>query len=184
VNAEDVGGGRYDESVAVATHVMQYNNGNVVLLSSYSDISEFSTRLSRFNGTDRYALVLWALGPGMDYDQSVVAGLNREYIQAAGRPDALTVEICKAGGSQWGGQWVRYVIGHPHEGDAPRDAPIVLPHSTEMRSKYEVFDADEAAQLFFTYYKTGDIPASYTLRPEQGFTRDGGNIDLRDHARS
>jgi hypothetical protein len=59
--------------------------------------------------------------------------------------------------------------------------PIVLPASTEMRSAAEIFDADEAAELFFSYYKTGDIPAGYTKRPEQGFTQDGDNIDLRDH---
>lgn len=180
----DVGASRYDESVAVATHVMQYSSGNVVLFSSYADIGTFARPLHAFDGTDRYFLVLWALGPGMDYDESVAAGLNRKYIQAAGRPDALTVEICKPGGSQWGVDWVRYVIGHPYEGDAQLDVPIVLPHSTEMRSHYELFDADEAAQLFFDYYKTGDIPSGYTLRPEQGFTRAGGNVDLRDHARS
>jgi hypothetical protein len=77
---------------------------------------------------------------------------------------------------------VRYVIDHPHQGEAPLDVPIVLPSSTEMRSRHEIFEADEAAQLFYNYYKTGDIPSNYRLRPEQGFTRDGGNIDLRDHA--
>jgi hypothetical protein len=108
--------------------------------------------------------------------------MDRQHIQAAGRADAMTVEICKAGGAQWGVDWVRYVVGHPHPDDAPLDVPIVLPHSTEMRSRYEIFDADEAAQLFFSYYNTGDIPSTCTLRPEQGFTRDGGNIDLRDRA--
>jgi hypothetical protein len=170
--------------VAVATHVMQYGNGNVVVFDSHADVGEFGTRLSRLNGSDRFALVLWALGPGMDYDQSVAAGRNREYVQAAGRGDALTVEICKAGGSQWGVDWVRYVIGHPHDSEAPLDVPIVLPRSTEMRSRHEIFESDEAAQLFYNYYKTGDIPFNYALRPEQGFTRDGGNIDLRDRARS
>jgi len=92
----------------------------------------------------------------------------------------MTVEICKPGGAQWGVDWVRYVIGHPHDGDAVLDVPIVLPHSTEMRSRSEIFDADEAAELFYNYYKTGGIPTTYALRPEQGFTREGGNIDLRE----
>jgi hypothetical protein len=130
--------------------------------------------------TDRYSLLLWALGPGMDYAQAAAAGLNREYIQALGRADALTVEICKPGGQQWGVDWVRYVIGHSHGEDAVLDVPIVLPYSTEMRSRSEVFGADEASHLFYDYYKTGDIPTRYALRSEQGFTREGGNIDLRD----
>jgi hypothetical protein len=167
--------------MAPYTHVMQSASGTVVEFDSYSDISEFARRLQRFNGTDRFALNLWALPPGMDYEQAVAAGLNREYLQAAGRCDAMTVEICKAGGTQWGVDWVRYVIGHPHdESAAAMDVPIVLPRSTEMRSRSEIFDADEAAQLFYSYYKTGDIPSGYTLRAEQGFTQDGGNIDLRD----
>jgi hypothetical protein len=165
--------------VAVYTHVRESGSGNVVSFDSYAQIGEFARILHGFNGADRFALLLWALAPGMDYDHGVAAGLNREYIQAAGRADGMTVEICKAGGEQWGVDWVRYVIGHPHEGDAALDVPIVLPARTELRSRYEIFDADEAAELFFSYYKTGDIPSGYELRPEQGFTKDGGNLDLR-----
>jgi hypothetical protein len=165
--------------VAVYTHVREYGSGNVVSFDSYAEIGEFARILRGFNGTDRFALLLWALAPGMDYERGVAAGLNREYIQAVGRADAMTVEICKPGGAQWGVDWVRYVVGHPHGGDAALDVPIALPMSTEMRSRYEIFDADEAAQLFFSYYKTGDISPNYALRPEQGFTKDGGNVDLR-----
>lgn len=166
--------------MAPYTHVMQSGSGNRVEFDSYAGIDEFGRRLRRFNGTDRFALILWALPPGMDSDQARAAGLDWEYIQAAGRSDAMTVEICKAGGAQWGAAWVRYVIGHPGVGNGALDVPIVLPTTTEMRSSAEIFDADEAAQLFYDYYKTGDISAAYALRPEQGFTRDGTSIDLRD----
>lgn len=162
------------------THVMQTSSGNIVEFSSYADIGKFSRALHQFDGTDRFALILWALPPGMDSDQAMAAGLDREYLQAAGRDHAMTVEICKAGGVQWGADWVRYVIGRPGECDGALDVPIVLPTTTEMRSSAEVFDADEASQLFYSYYKTGDIPAGYTLRPEQGFTRDDTSIDLRE----
>ncbi|MEB3050050.1 hypothetical protein KV112_09940 [Mycolicibacter sp. MYC123] len=36
------------------------------------------------------------------------------------------------------------------------------------------------SQLFYSYYKTGDIPDGYVLRPEQGFNRDDTSIDLRE----
>jgi len=62
--------------------------------------------------------------------------------------------------------------------------PITLPFGPEMVSRSEVFTADEAAELFFTYYKTGGILAEYTLRPVEGFTKDGRNIDLRDAGRT
>ncbi|MBS9532917.1 hypothetical protein KIH27_04855 [Mycobacterium sp. M1] len=164
--------------MAVFTHVLQYSSGQVCSLD-WTDLDEFSRVLRRFDGVEHFVLLLWALPPGMDYKEGVAAGADREYLQALGRADAMTVEICKAGGAQWGVDWVRYVIGHPHDGDEVQDVPIVLPRSTEMRSRQQLFDADEAAQLFYSYYKTGDIPPGYTLRPEQGFTKDGGNIDLR-----
>jgi hypothetical protein len=168
--------------VAIDTHVMEYDGGElIVVFDNHRDISKFSRVLRGFDGAKQFALSLWALPPGMDNRQAKAAGLDREYIQAAGRADAMTVEICQAGGQQWGVDWVRYVIGHPGDDAAARDVPIVLPASTEMRSAAEIFDADEAAELFFSYYKTGDIPAGYTKRPEQGFTQDGDNIDLRDH---
>jgi len=159
---------------------MQTGSGMLVEFSSYADIDKFARVLHRFNGPDRFALILWALLPRMESDQARAAGLDREYIQAAGRSDAMTVEICKAGGAQWGVEWVRYVIGRPGEGDGALDVPIVLPTTTEMRSSAEVFEAAEAAQLFYSYYKTGDIPTTYVLRPEQGFNRDDTSIDLRE----
>lgn len=168
--------------MAVPTHVLEYSSG-LAGSFAWTNLNKFSRVLHGFNGADRFMLILWALPPGMDYEEAVAADANREYLQAAGRADAMTVEICKAGGTNWGVDWVRYVIGHPHEGDAEvQDVPIVLPKSTEMRSRTQIFDADEAAQLFYSYYKTGDIPPGYTLHPEQGFTKEGGNIDLRTQA--
>jgi hypothetical protein len=82
----------------------------------------------------------------------------------------LTVVIRTAGGSQWGAEWVRYVVGSLRDDDAPLDVVITLPRSAEMISRHEVFDADEAAELFYGSYKTGDIPAGYALRPVEGFT--------------
>ena len=46
-------------------------------------------------------------------------------------------------------------------------------------SQPEVFEANEAAELFFAYYTVGDIPAQYAPRPVEGWTADGTNVDLR-----
>jgi hypothetical protein len=46
--------------------------------------------LHGFNETTQFALILWALPPSTDYDQTVAAGLDAlEYIQAVGRADAV-----------------------------------------------------------------------------------------------
>jgi hypothetical protein len=167
------------------THVLEYDGGALIAsLGGNVDMDEFAAPLRRFNGTSQFALTLWPLPEGMDYDEARRAGKDaREYLQAAGLPDRLTVEIRKPGGAERGADWVRYVVGHLHAEPEPLDVAIKLPQSTEMISRSEVFGADEAADLFLRYYKTGDIPVGYALRPAEAFTRDGGNIDLRDEAR-
>lgn len=139
------------------THVRVHHGELVVLFDSYRGIDEFSRVLHGFDGTENFALLLRALPPGMTYKKAAAGGHNHEYLQAAGRADAMTVEICKAGGRQRGADRVRYVVGRRDDRDTPRDVPIALPRSTEMRSASEVFGAGEAAQLFYDYYRTGDI---------------------------
>ncbi|WP_236737354.1 hypothetical protein [Mycolicibacterium llatzerense] len=78
-----------------------------------------------------------------------------------------------------GATWVRYCIGHPHNGSLPLDVAIELPKGAEYVTAAEVFAAEEAADIFVSYYRTGDIPPGYVLRPVEGYTADGGNIDLR-----
>jgi hypothetical protein len=165
------------------SHVMEFSGGSSVVEIGYADVDEFARPLRHFDGAERFALTMWPLPEGMDYDQARAAGRDAlEYVQTAGSADALTVEIRKPGGSQWAADWVRYVVGHPHSGDAPLEVAIPLPHATEMIARHEVFTPDEAAELFYRYFKTGDIPADYPLRPVEAYTRDGRNIDLHDEA--
>jgi hypothetical protein len=157
------------------THVIEYDGGALVQeIGGHRDVSIFANPLRRFNGRDQWALTLFALPDGMTHDQMQAAKREpTEYLQAGGTPDAMTIEIRKLGGHQWGAKWVRYAVGHPHNGDPPLDVPINLPHSTQMISKPEVFTADEAAELFDNYYTTGEIPSGYTLRPIEGYRDDG-----------
>lgn len=168
--------------MGIYTHVLEYSGGRTVVeITNYTDIEEFLQPMRIFDGQERFALTLWALPPGMDSNKAIKAGVDAlEFIQAAGSAEALMVDIRKAGGSQWGMDWVRYIVGHPHSGPEPADVAIKLPHGPEMVSRSEVFGPDEAAELFFTYFKTGEVPAGYTLRPVQGFGKDGRNITLHD----
>jgi hypothetical protein len=164
---------------------LESNGGALIVeMGNRAEIDEFAGPLRRFNGTDRFALTLWALPPGMNYDQARASRRDAlEYIQAAGSADGLTVEIRTAGGSEWGADWVRYVVGHANSAELPTlDVAIELPHSTELIARHEVFGADEAADLFYGYYKVGGIPTSCTLRPVEGYASDGRSIDLRGEA--
>ncbi|CDO08067.1 MULTISPECIES: hypothetical protein [Mycolicibacterium] len=162
------------------THVVTYDGGTQTAeISARKDISAFLNPLRHFNGKDQWALGLAPIPAGTTYGEMLQAGeLSTEYIQAAGLPDAMTVEIRKPGGYEWGATWVRYTIGRPHSGTEPFDVPIRLAHSVKLISRSQVFDADEAAELFFAYYKTGDIPVGYELQPIEGYRADGTIITL------
>jgi hypothetical protein len=165
--------------VAGYSHVIETGSGNVTLIH-HAEVNDFALRLRQFDGVERFALCLWALPAGMDYDRAVMAGQDAlEYLQAAGRADRLTVEIRKSGSNPWGAQWVRYVVGHGGSTEV-LDVPVVLPAHTEMICDSEVFTADEAAELFQHYFESGAIPSTYSLRPVEGYTSDGGFIDLRE----
>lgn len=166
------------------THVLTFDGGvQTAEISARKDISTFLNPLRNFNGNDRWGLVLAPLPADKSHSDMLRAGeLSTEYIQAAGLPDAITVEIRRAGGDQWGAEWLRYTIGHPSTGPEPLDVSIQLAHGVKMISRSQVFDADEAAQLFFAYYRTGDIPDGYDLQPIEGYRADGSAVHLSDGA--
>lgn len=134
-----------------------------------------SHHLSRMDGSDPWAVTLSARPPaGVPADFSTSL-----YLQAAGTADAMKIEYCQPGGAEVGAVSVRSVVGHPHNRPAPIDVDIVLPRAVETVSSHEVFTAHEAAELFETFYRTNTISDSYVLRPVEGYTADGRNIDLQ-----
>ena len=99
-------------------------------------------------------------------------------LAAACSAESLTVEIHKTGGAQSGCQWVRYVVGRPHTAGLPLDVTIEMSGNALHVSAAEVFDAEEAADLFLAYHQSGDIPAAYSRRPVEGYGPDGSMIDI------
>ncbi|SHU95375.1 Uncharacterised protein [Mycobacteroides abscessus subsp. abscessus] len=173
-----------DMGTSAYTHVVKYDGGVFAIsIGSNADRSEFADPLSRLNGTKPWALTLFALPDGLDHGAMIAAGREADaYLQAGGSANAMTVQIRKPGGQQWDVESVRYIVGRPHNAPEALDVPITLPRSVETVSSSEVFGAEEAADVFFGYYRTGNIPPSYVLRPVEGYTADGHNIDLRSGA--
>ena len=165
--------------MGIPTHVMEYSGGSAATMGSGSGSLQFLGPLRAFGTDDNWFVTFYVLPPGKSYEEIRHVG-NPEYIQAAGDAEAMMLDIRKAGGRQWGADWVRYFIGRPHEGDLPLDVPIQLPKGTEYVSAPEVFEADEAAEILMAYYRTGDIPPDYVLRPVEGYTVGGELIDLRE----
>ena len=165
------------------SHVIEYDGGVMVLqIGAGSDRTVFSGPLHHLNGRDQWAVGLSALPDAMDYDNRSDTD-DTAFLQAAGSdPGTIIMDIRKPGGRQWGVDYVRYAIGHPHESGEPLDTPVTLPGGVHNVGRSEIFVADEAVELFWSYYKTGDIPSEYSLRPIDGYTADGGIYDLRDGA--
>lgn len=164
--------------MGVPTHVMVYTDGWAATMGAGSGPLQFLGPLRAFGKDGNWYVTFYRLPEGRSYED-VRGEATTEYIQAAGDAEAMVLDIRKPSGQEWGASWVRYVIGHPHDGPAPVDVAIPLPNGDEFVSAPEVFAADEAAELFISYYRTGDIPAGYTLRPVEGYTADGRIIDLR-----
>ena len=161
-------------------YILEYDGGEMIdQITRYPDRGRFLSPLRIRNGDTLWALTLWPLPEGMSYDDVCATVLGpTQYLQAAGRADALMVDIRKPGGAQWGCEWVRYFVGHPHQTPSPLDVPIRLPRGTEMVSADEVFDAEEAADLFLAYQQTGDIPPGYVAAAGGGLPR--RRVDRRD----
>ena len=167
--------------MGVQTHVIEYSGDHASTIGAYAGPLQLTGPLRMLNGRDNWCVALYAIPPGKTYED--IAGRpTPEYLQAAGSAEAMVVEIRKPGGAPWGAQWVRYVVGHPHDDTPALDVAIPLPDTTEMISRSEIFDAEEAAELFITYHRTNDIPGQYSLRPVEGYTSDFDIIDLRDKA--
>lgn len=164
--------------MGVPTHVMVYTDGWAATMGDGSGPLQFLGPLRAFGTDGNWYVTFYRLPEGKSYED-VRGEVTTEYIQAAGDAAAMVLDIRKPGGEQWGVSWVRYIIGHAHEGNPPLDVAIPLPNGAQMVSAPEVFAADEAAELFISYYRTGDIPAGYALRPVEGYTADGGVVDLR-----
>jgi hypothetical protein len=157
---------------------MEFTDGWASEKGGGSGLLQFQSPLRQLNGVDLWYVSLWPLPAGKRYPE-VRHEATLEYIQAGGSAEKMMLDIRKPGGQQWGAQWVRYTIGHPHEGTEPIDVEMHLPKASEWVGASEVFGAEEAGEIMYAYYKTGDIPPGYSLRPVEGYTADHDTIDLR-----
>jgi len=119
--------------------------------------------LRNFDGTKAFSLLLWKLPPGKRLDdvKSPDEEAN-EYIQCAGSADRMTCEVRRLRG----GKYEHLVLGHAPNGENPGNQETIHWDDVEtLVAPNEVFSADEAAELFLSYYRTGWVPSKYVLRP-------------------
>jgi hypothetical protein len=123
---------------------------------------QLRSTLRRMNGTSFWAYAMWRAPDGADLLADVP--LSDEYLQCAGRADAMTVELRTLDPD---GTAHQYVVGRPGGDDTGEPTEVVRwddgRHGTTVHP-HEVFPADEAADAFYAYFLTDEVAGPYVLR--------------------
>jgi len=116
-------------------------------------------RLSLLDGTALYSLSVWRLPEGVSFDKVNLRKWPQEYMQVAGSRERMTLEFRRFED----GLARQYVVGRPPNGS---EAEVVIPWDGYEARVFanEVFDSDEATELFTEYYFTGGVSETYHLR--------------------
>ncbi|MEV7611025.1 hypothetical protein AB0N61_16175 [Microbacterium sp. NPDC089320] len=146
------------------THIRQINGsvrGALVdYVRPYPDQIRFS--LNQMNGSSTWAWSLWRAPEGADLLDSIP--FSDEYMQCAGTADALALEVRRLDPD---GTAHQYAIGKPGGETTGEPTEVILfdegRHSTTVYP-HEVFTADEAAVVFYTYFLTDQVSQPYQLR--------------------
>ncbi|MCP9274390.1 hypothetical protein [Mycolicibacterium arenosum] len=112
--------------MGVPTHVMQFSSGGAAVKDGGSSLLQFVSPLRQLDGAERWFITFYALPEGRSFEE-VRGQATEQFLQAAGRSDAMTVEIRKLAAGQSRVGWVRYTVGHEHDGTLPLDVAIPLP---------------------------------------------------------
>ena len=148
----------------VPTHVLGVNGKTWMTLQEIDKgkDDDIAKLLSRLDGSEIYSLLLWKLPAGKSLYDVKPKRDAKEYIQSAGTADRMTVEVRRKNG----GAEEHFVVGRPPNGGNPAKKEIIHWDSVEtVVASNEVFSADEAAELFLSYHRTGWVPSTYVLRP-------------------
>ncbi|WP_431075153.1 hypothetical protein [Microbacterium phyllosphaerae] len=146
------------------THISQKNSASRwPLIDNFRPYPEqIRYSLGRMDGSSFWAWSLWRAPEGADLLEDLP--FNDEYMQCAGSAEALTIEVRHVDPD---GTAHQYTIGKPGA-DVTGEPTEVIPwdegrHSTTVYP-HEVFNADEAAVVFYTYFLTDKVSQPYTLR--------------------
>lgn len=112
------------------------------------------------DGRGRYSLSLWAVPAGTTFDRVDLRSWPREYIQVAGRPARMTVEVRRPHGDGYS----HCVVGRPSGKGGPATETIEWDGVETAVQANEVFDVEEVGVLFVAYFRAGDVPSRYRCR--------------------
>src|SRR5260370_36566538 len=107
------------------------------------------------------SLLLWKLPPAKHLDETNPGRDANEYIQCAGSAERMTVEVRRLAG----GTYEHFVVGRGPNGENHGiEETIDWDGVKTLVAPNADFSAEEAAELFHSYYRTGSVPSGYVLR--------------------
>lgn len=118
--------------------------------------------LNRLNGSSEWGYSLWRAPDGTDPRVEVTE--SEEYMQSAGSAEAMTIEIRKVDHE---GTAHQFTVGRSEERSTDDLTEVIAWDNGRFSTKVhpsEVFTADEAAKVFYTYFLHGDVTEPYVLR--------------------
>lgn len=115
--------------------------------------------IGHLDGQEKFTYVIWR-APNPESIIVTPQDGGHGFIQAAGSADQMTVEVRLPAPD---GETHLYTVGRPEPADGTTLIPISQTRAVRVFSN-EVFTADEAAVIFYTYYLTDAVAQPYVLR--------------------
>ncbi len=146
------------------THITQINGQSRGPFVDYARPypEQLRVSLNRMNASTFWAYSLWRAPEGADLLDSIP--FNDEYIQCAGTAEAMAIEVRYVDPD---GTAHQYAVGKPggdHTGDPTEEIHWDEGRHSVFVHPNEVFTADEAAVIFYTYFLTDKVSQPYGLR--------------------
>jgi len=152
--------------MAAETHIVTTNGDSHIFLDDF--IRPYKEQISRvlhlLDGERRWGYSLWQAPEGVGLFAIDKKKYPQNFMQSAGTAEAMTIEVRFVEDDGVGRQ---YVLGRPDE-VVEGEPPVVLRYLNESRElrlyPNEVFNADEASEIYYQYFLTDEVPAPYVLR--------------------
>lgn len=147
------------------THCLQINGSSIDEILPILDPEGTVKRApSRLDGSATFAVSLWRLPQGMRLWDELPGAWPFEFLQAAGSKESMMVEISQEDDS---GELHLYRLARPGDSSNRELVDLKWRDRVEQVSLAQVFNAGEAAEIFWHYYCHGEVPSSYLLEELQ-----------------
>ncbi|MFC9434120.1 hypothetical protein [Nocardia sp. NPDC057030] len=149
----------------VTTHRVTYSDRLKLFIGAGETIDNFLRPLRRLDGYHRFSVQLSRLPAPMrsaDITPAISSAPGQNYLQCTGSADALVIELRTV----LDGVVRRGVVGRGTGHDGEPGICVQVPESMPAPWIYpdEVFTAEDAAEIFAVYFRTGTVPPGLALR--------------------